>query len=76
MKNKKTLESIRQELGVTPPMGRVKGVPTFLIHSAFRLNEEQATAFIKAANKSGMGESMYLRLALMEKLEKEAHANE
>lgn len=67
---KRTLESLRQELGVTPPLGRSKGVPTYLMHLAFRMNEHEAKSFILAAQKLGVSESLYARLAIMEKLEK------
>ncbi len=69
--SKKTIEDLRKELGVTPPLGRSKGIPTFLLHLAFRLNEKEATAFIKAAQKMGVSESLYGRLAIMEKVERE-----
>ncbi len=72
MDRKRTLESLRQELGVTPPLGRSKGVPTFLIHLAFRMNEKEATAFIKAAQRMRISESLYGRIAIMEKVEREA----
>ena len=72
MDKKKTLESLRQELGVTPPLGRSKGIPTYLMHLAFRLNEKEATAFIKAAQKARVSESLYGRVAIMEKVEREA----
>lgn len=65
---KKTIEELRQELGVTPPAGRAKGVPTFLIHAAFRLNEKETTLLIKEAAKIGISESIYIRMALLEKL--------
>lgn len=65
---KKTIESLRQELGVTPPAGRAKGVPTYLIHAAFRLNEQQASALIKEAAQLGISESILIRMALLEKL--------
>ncbi len=66
---KKTIEALRQELNVTPPSGRALGVPTYLIHSAFRLNEQQATALIKEAAKLGLSESIFIRMCLLEKLE-------
>lgn len=69
--SKKTLESLRRELGVTPPLGRSKGIPTYLIHLAFRLNEHEATSFIKAAQKLGLSESLYGRIAIMEKIQRE-----
>jgi len=68
---KKTLEELRQSLGVTPMVGRAKGVPTFLFHLAFRLNEDQATTVIKAAQKLGVSESLYGRIAILEKAEKD-----
>ncbi len=66
--NKKTIEKLRQELNVTPPSGRALGVPTYLIHAAFRLNEEQATALIKEAARLGISESIFIRMSLLEKL--------
>ncbi len=65
---RKTIEQLRQELGVTPPCGRAKGVPTYLIHAAFRLNEEEATALIKASSIAGISESIFIRMCLLEKL--------
>lgn len=67
---KKTIENLRQELGVTPPCGRAKGVPTYLIHPAFRLNEQEATALIKESSKLGISESIFIRMCLLEKLNK------
>jgi len=68
---KKTLEDLRKELGVTPPLGRSKGIPTYLMHLAFRLNEQEATAFIKAAQNLGLSESLYGRVAIMEKIKRD-----
>lgn len=65
---KKTIEELRQSLGVTPPSGRAKGVPTYLMHLAFRLNENEATAFIKAAAEAKISESIWARQAILEKL--------
>ena len=67
--NKKSIEELRQELGVTPPCGRAKGVPTYLIHSAFRLNEQEATRLIKQAAKLGISESIFIRMCLLKELE-------
>ena len=66
---RKTMQQIREELGVVS-QGKVGAIEnSVLFHLAFRLDETQAKAFILKAAELGTSESLFARKAILDKLE-------
>jgi hypothetical protein len=68
---RKTMQSLRDELGVVS-QGRSGATETsILFHLAFRLTEDEAKKFILKAAELGTSESIYARKAILDRLTKE-----
>ena len=68
---RKTMQQLREELGVVS-QGKVGATEnSVLFHLAFRLTETEATKFILKAAEIGTSESLFARKAILEKLEVE-----
>ena len=65
---RKTMQSLRDELGVVS-QGRSRGIVTSVsFHLAFRLGENEAKKFILRASELGTSESLYARKAILDRL--------
>ena len=66
---RKTMQSLREELGVVS-QGKV-GITdnSVLFHLAFRLREDEAKRFIMKASEMGTSESLYARSVILKSLE-------
>ena len=66
---RKTMQSLRQELGIVS-QGRVAtNENTVLFHLAFRMTEKEAKRFILKAADIGTSESLYARKVILDSLE-------
>ena len=66
---RKTMQSLREELGVVSQGKVASNDNSVLFHLAFRMSESEATKFILKAAELGTSESLYARKAILEKLE-------
>ena len=68
---RKTMQSLREELGVVSQgkVGRTEN--SVLFHLAFRLSETDAKNFILRAAELGTSESLYARKAILDRLSME-----
>lgn len=65
---RKTMQSLRQELGIVS-QGKVASTEnSVLFHLAFRMTEGEAKRFILKAAKIGTSESLYARKAILDSL--------
>ena len=65
---KKTMQSLRQELGIVS-QGRVAtNENSVLFHLAFRMTEAEAKRFIIKASDIGTSESLYARKVILDSL--------
>jgi len=66
---RKTMQELREELGVVS-QGKVGCTEnSVLFHLAFRLTETEAKKYILTCAEIGTSESLYARKAILEKLE-------
>lgn len=66
---RKTMQSLREELGVVS-QGKVgSNDNSVLFHLAFRMSESEAIKFILKAAELGTSESLFARKVILEKLE-------
>lgn len=65
---RKTMQSLRQELGIVS-QGRVAtNENSVLFHLAFRMTEDEAKSFILKAAEIGTSESLYARKVILNSL--------
>jgi len=68
---RKTMQQLRNELGVVSQGKAGLTENSVLFHLAFRMTEDDAKCFILRAAEIGTSESLYARKAILEKLNRE-----
>ena len=65
---RKTMQSLRQELGIVSQGKVATNENSVLFHLAFRMTEDEAKRFILKAAEIGTSESLYARKVIIDSL--------
>jgi len=65
---RKTMQSLRQELGIVSQGKVATNENSVLFHLAFRMTEDEAKLFILKAAEIGTSESLYARKVILDSL--------
>jgi len=65
---RKTMQSLRQELGIVSQGKVATNENSVLFHLAFRMTEDEAKRFILKAAEIGTSESLYARKVILDSL--------
>jgi len=65
---RKTMRSLRQELGIVSQGNVATNENSVLFHLAFRMREDEAKCFILKAAEIGTSESLYARKVIIDSL--------
>ena len=65
---RKTMQSLRQELGIVSQGKVATNENSVLFHLAFRMSEDEAKSFILLAAELGTSESLYARKAILDSI--------